>query len=162
MKSCVSLCLNFKRKKHWDCEAVRHLSSKRETLCKTRNFYSGIDPFIFPVSQLLVSVSCSPGSAGMKLCGNQLVGMLNFICGLNLDLARLHSSSWDDYLATMLMRRKRSLFLDDASDDLERFKWNNFDRFEKYFCRFYMNKRGGLSSTCCTRQCTFSELRGFC
>ena len=76
--------------------------------------------------------------SGIKLCGNQLVGMLNIICGMNFDtgkvdslkhksyldrsgimLARFHSQ-FDDYLRSMVLRRKRNLFDADYQDDGDR------------------------------------------
>ena len=92
------------------------------------------------------------------------MGMLNLICSLNFDLgngsfdykevrnlnkifvAKFHST-FDDYLASMLMRRKRSLYVADSDDEMD---------------RFYLTKRNGLAMTCCTKSCTLNELRGFC
>merc|ERR1711915_295811 len=78
-----------------------------------------------------------------KLCGNQLVGMLNLVCSLRLDAAQLHAN-FEDYLLNVLSRRKRSI----DENFLQANRW--------------VGKRSGLAIHCCTKSCTLQELRDFC
>ena len=103
----------------------------------------------------------------VKLCGNQLVGMLNIICSLNFDTSAMFHSNFDDFLMSLAQRKKRSLSYDseDYYGDYKRYIIT--PRFPGSVpglmrcLRRFMGKRG-LAMACCNTPCSMQDLRGFC
>ena len=100
----------------------------------------------------------------VKLCGNQLVGMLGIICSLNFDTLTMLHSNFDDFLMSLAQRKKRSLSYDseDYYGDNRRYTMPRFPVGGLMRClRRSMGKRG-LAMACCNTPCSMQDLRGFC